>query len=311
MESKIRVSTVCCQCGHYFRIESPAKSGGAGLLARMVGGSKAPAPHASARSPSVPVEVPGFSEEADTIAESKPNDAAKHASLERDYRTVVCFECSHTHRVSFMSTSSMCPKCGFSIDLRGATIRERTTQKILTRGDVHVEEKGALLGTSITCGNLLVEGQVAGSIDASGTVTFRNSGTVLGEVRCTHLIIERNCSMQFLQSIHAETVEIYGEATGHFHLTGRMFLNQRGALHGSLRARSILMEDGAIISGPMEILSSPPSPNGEEPAVTASAPEPEPAPASAFTAESRDPNANPSAAAMEAESPAFGASKNE
>lgn len=261
----------------------------------------------------MPLQVLGFSPEAEIFAESKPNNAAKHAPPERHYRAVVCFECGHHHKVSGMSTSSLCPNCGSYIDLRDATIKERTTQKIRTRGDVHVEKKGALLGTSITCGNLLVEGQVAGSIYASGTVTFRCSGKVLGEVRCTHLVIERKCSMQFLQPIHSETVEIYGEATGRFHLTGRMFLNRRGTLQGSLNAPSILMEQGAKISGAMEIMPHPSTPSKDEPAAPASLPEPEPPPAPANSPKEASPDSNPlpSTAKVEAESLAFWASESE
>lgn len=204
----------------------------------------------------MPLQVLGFSEEADIIAESKPN-AVRQNLPERQYRTVVCFDCQHVHKVSGMSTSSLCPNCGSYIDLRDVVIKDRTTQKIRTRGDVIVEKKGALLGTSITCGNLTVEGQVAGSIYASGTVTFRNSGKVLGEVRCHHLHVEKKCEIQFLQPIHTDTAEIFGEANGRFTLTGRMFLNRRSSLHGSLEAKSLLMEAGAKISGPVQILPKP------------------------------------------------------
>jgi cytoskeletal protein CcmA (bactofilin family)/predicted RNA-binding Zn-ribbon protein involved in translation (DUF1610 family) len=204
----------------------------------------------------MPLQVMGFSEEADLIAESKPN-AARQTVPDKHYRTVVCFDCQHVHRVSGMSTSSLCPNCGSYIDLRDVVIKDRTTQKIRTRGDVVVEKKGALLGTSITCGNLTVEGQVAGSIYASGTVTFRASGKVLGEVRCQHLLVEKKCEVQFLQPIHAETLEIYGDVSGRFTLTGRAFLNRRGTINGSLQAQSMLMESGAKLNGGIHILPKP------------------------------------------------------
>lgn len=204
----------------------------------------------------MPLQVLGFSEEADIIAESKPN-TVRQSVPDKHYRTVVCFDCQHVHRVSGMSTSSLCPNCGSYIDLRDVVIKDRTTQKIRTRGDVVVEKKGALLGTSITCGNLTVEGQVAGSIYASGTVTFRASGKVLGEVRCQHLLVEKKCEVQFLQPIHAETLEIYGEVSGRFTLSGRAFLNRRATLNGSLQAQSILMEAGAKLNGGVHVLPKP------------------------------------------------------
>ena len=204
----------------------------------------------------MPLQVLGFSEEADIIAESKPN-TVRQSVPDKHFRTVVCFDCQHVHRVSGMSTSSLCPNCGSYIDLRDVVIKDRTTQKIRTRGDVVVEKKGALLGTSITCGNLTVEGQVAGSIYASGTVTFRASGKVLGEVRCQHLLIEKKCEVQFLQPIHAETLEVYGEVAGRFSLSGRAFLNRRATISGSLQAQSILMEAGAKLNGGVHVLPKP------------------------------------------------------
>ncbi len=207
----------------------------------------------------MPLQVLGFSEEADLVAQSQPS-AARASQEERRFRPVVCFECQHHHRVSEHSTSSLCPNCGSYIDLRDVVIKDRTTQKIRTRGDVLVEKKGALLGTSITCGNLTVEGQVAGSIYASGQVTFRASGKVLGEVRCQHLALEKKCEVHFLQPIHCETAEIYGQGLGRIHLTDRLFLNRKASWDGAVAAKSALMEPGAKLQGVIEILPHPLAP---------------------------------------------------
>jgi cytoskeletal protein CcmA (bactofilin family)/predicted RNA-binding Zn-ribbon protein involved in translation (DUF1610 family) len=256
MEPTSGFSTYCRKCAQYFRIE-PAEKPAGGFLSRMMGGkSGAVQPKTSSRPLSMPLQVMGFSEEADIVAESQPN-AARASQDERRFRSVICFECQHHHRVSEHSTSSLCPNCGSYIDLRDVIIKDRTTQKIRTRGDVLVEKKGALLGTSITCGNLTVEGQVAGSVYASGQVSFRASGKVLGEVRCRHLSIEKKCEVHFLQPIHCETAEIYGHVVGRIHLTDRIFLNRKASWDGAVVTKSALMEPGARLQGFVEILPQP------------------------------------------------------
>ena len=204
----------------------------------------------------MPLQVLGYSEEADLIAESKPN-TQRHEAPNRTYRSVICFDCQHPHKVSGLSTSSLCPNCGSYIDLRDVVIKDRTTQKIRTRGDVTVEKKGALLGTSITCGNLVVEGQVAGSIYASGQVTFRSSGKVLGEVRCGHLLVEKKCSIQFLQPVHVVTAEIHGIISGRLEIQERLLLTRRGQIAGSLQVKRMQMDAGSQMEASMQVLPRP------------------------------------------------------
>ncbi len=257
MEPTSGFSTYCRKCAQYFKIEPPTKAQGSGFFARLMHGGKSSAPPTtSSRPPSMPLQVLGFSEEADLVAQSRPN-APRNPPEQKSYRHVICFDCQHHHKVSSHSTSSLCPNCGSYIDLRDVIIKDRSAQRIRTRGDVLVEKKGALLGTSITCGNLIVEGQVAGSIQASGAVTFRASGKVLGEVRCQHLAVEKKCEVHFLQPIHCETAEIYGQVQGHIHLTDRIFLNRKSSWQGTLTAKTALMEAGAKLVGAVEILPRP------------------------------------------------------
>jgi cytoskeletal protein CcmA (bactofilin family)/predicted RNA-binding Zn-ribbon protein involved in translation (DUF1610 family) len=260
MEPTSGFSTYCRKCAQYFKIEPPAKSTGSGFFSRLIHPGKSSAPPSTiSRPPSMPLQVLGFSEEADLVAQSQPS-AARAPQEQKSYRHVICFDCQHHHKVSTHSTSSLCPNCGSYIDLRDVVIKDRSAQRIRTRGDVFVEKKGALLGTSITCGNLIVEGQVAGSIQASGQVTFRASGKVLGEVRCQHLSVEKKCEVHFLQPIHCETAEIYGQVQGHICLSDRIFLNRKASWQGTLSAKTALMEAGAKLAGAVEILPRPLAP---------------------------------------------------
>lgn len=193
------------------------------------------------------------------MAQSTPA-SAKTSSEKLAQRVVNCFDCQHVHKVARLSSSSLCPNCGCYIDLRNITIKERTTQRIRTRGDVVVEKKGALLGTSITCGNLTVHGTIAGSISASGEVTFHGSGKVLGEVRCSRLMVEKKVAVQFLQPVTCDSAEILGEVAGNFHVAALLVIGKRGGLTGSVEAKSLRLEAGGSLVGSVRVLPRPLAP---------------------------------------------------
>jgi cytoskeletal protein CcmA (bactofilin family) len=116
-----------------------------------------------------------------------------------------------------------------------------------------VEKKGALLGTSITCGNLTVHGTISGSIYASGTVHFKTSGRILGEIRCKKLLVDKKCDVHFLQPIHAENAEIYGDTHGSFFIAHKTILGKKGSIHGALETKLMHMEPGADVHGNLVI----------------------------------------------------------
>jgi cytoskeletal protein CcmA (bactofilin family) len=201
--------------------------------------------------PMLPLTLEGFSEEAaEMTATAIPNPAAATTTPKR---AVICFDCRLEHHVSRASISTLCPACSCYIDLRDALVTDRILDRIRTRGDVHVEKKGILGGSSITCGNITIIGQVLGSVYASGTIIIRSSNTFRGEIRCHKLIIEKKVQAQFLQAVHADTAEVQGDAVGKFHITNRLVLGPKSSIEGSVEAKSITMPPTATVNGPLVI----------------------------------------------------------
>ncbi len=175
------------------------------------------------------------------------------APQRKERREVVCYECRASQRVSASADSTLCGNCGTWIDLRDVEVRERTTGRIRTRGDVTVHKKGALLGTAVHCGSLTLQGQFNGSVYAQETVTFRTGMQMLGEVRCRRLVVERRCGVRFLQPVHAEEIEILGEATGNFFVSGRAGVGRHGSLEGMLNTRLLRVDHGGAVNGPVMV----------------------------------------------------------
>lgn len=209
-------------------------------------------PAVAPRAPSMPFSITGHGEQGAELKASAVNLSSVRPSGSQTKdppRSVLCFECDATHKVAAASTSTICPSCSTYIDLRNLEIKDRTNKRIRTRGDVVVEKKGALLGTSLHCGKLTVHGTVSGSIYASGDVLLKADQKIIGEIRCRHLVLEKKCELQCVQPVHAETVEIHGKATGHFYATRSLILRRHAVLDGSVTAQFMCVEPGAVLNG--------------------------------------------------------------
>lgn len=172
-------------------------------------------------------------------------------------REVRCFDCLAVSKASVKATSTQCASCGAFIDLRDFEIRERSTQRIRTRGNVTVYKKGALLGSAVHCGSLIVEGSVAGSIYAQETVEFHINAKVFGEIRCRRLIVERRIQVVGLQPVHLDTLELHGTLVALVFATGLVHIGRHARLEGGLHATSLCLEAGAELQASMRIAGRP------------------------------------------------------
>ena len=268
MESASALSTYCRKCGGHIKLGQapPARGRLAGLMDRARGRTAAvPSvkPAVAPRSPSMPFHLTGHGEQGAALEASAANLSGPRASasggVKEPPRPVPCFECDAVHRVAAAATSTLCPACSTYIDLRDLEIKDRTNKRIRTRGNVTVDKKGALLGTSVHCGRLTVHGSVSGSIYASGDVILKADQRIIGEIRCRQLVLEKKCELTCLQPVHARTVEIHGKATGHFHATRSIILRRHAVLDGSVTAQFICVEPGAVLNGQV-LVQHPPGP---------------------------------------------------
>ena len=166
---------------------------------------------------------------------------------------MLCFDCGCLNKASAKASSTQCSTCGIFIDLRDVEIRERTTQRIRTRGNVTIHRKGALLGTSVYCGNLLVEGTVACSIYAQGTVEFFHDAKILGEIRCNHLVVNRRLEVFAQQAVHLKTMDLQGSLKARVIASERVGISRHGELTGSLTAPALQLAVGGGLNGVMRI----------------------------------------------------------
>ena len=169
-------------------------------------------------------------------------------------RQVQCFGCNHQFKAIGEAQSSQCPKCGSYISLIDHEINESWNRRIETRGDVHIQKKGAITGTTVRCHNLTVSGKLAGSVECSGDLIIRSYGRIIGTVHCRHLRIEKGAHVEFLNPVNAETASISGDVRGQIFCTGVVTLEKRARLHGLVRTTSLIIKPGAKHDGTIEVI---------------------------------------------------------
>lgn len=133
-------------------------------------------------------------------------------------------------------------------------INMNSTQAIKTRGDVIIRKRGHLSTASVQCKDLVCQGQLEANVTATGDATFRATGTVIGEIRCHRLVIEKGAEITFVNPIYADLVEIHAKITGTVFSRGQVLITTYGAVNGDVTARSVSIEPGGELNGAMNII---------------------------------------------------------
>ncbi len=209
-------STFCRQCGQHYAIEK--------LLAKEV---------ASLKEPSLFDKV------------------SKWFSRDKT-RVITCFSCREKQEVPASSQSSLCPQCGSYIDIRDFRIAGPFARSIQTQGLVHLSPDADVASHRILCGSARIEGRFRGKILCTGEATVRFNGQYDGEIDADVLVIHPKSKVEFVVPVYGQTIEINGNARGTV-CAGRVIINKKGILEGTVYARAITVEKGAFFSGSLII----------------------------------------------------------
>ncbi|MGC6427876.1 MAG: bactofilin family protein [Akkermansiaceae bacterium] len=183
----------------------------------------------------------------------KPRKDSLFQKNKAELRDISCFDCSASHEVSPISTSTLCPKCGSYISLKSYEIRGEWNRKIQTRGDVFIFKKGIVSGTTIQCHHLTVEGDFTGGVECSGDLIIRHHGKIVGKVICKRLIIEKRATVEFLNSVETTECTIDGLVTGNITCSGRLALEKKAILSGNIKVGRLAISKGAKHQGQIQM----------------------------------------------------------
>jgi len=102
-------------------------------------------------------------------------------------------------------------------------------------------EQTNIIGKGITIrgslsggGDLVIEGRVEGQISLKNHLTIESSGRVEADIR-------------------ADELTINGEASGNIDASARVAINNSARVHGDVKAPRVVIEDGAVFNGTIEM----------------------------------------------------------
>lgn len=170
------------------------------------------------------------------------------------FKDVECFECRHSFKTGRSARSANCPSCGAYISLEDVEINMNSSQSIKTRGDVIIRKRGHLTASEVHCRDLRCQGLFEANVHCLGDAVFKSSGTIIGEVRCHRLIIERGADIVFKNPVHAAEVEIHSRITATIYSSGPVLIGTNGAVNGDVTARAVSIEPGGELNGAMNIV---------------------------------------------------------
>jgi cytoskeletal protein CcmA (bactofilin family) len=122
-------------------------------------------------------------------------------------------------------------------------------RNVQSRGDATSPTKGgavATIGKSIT-----IKGELTGSED------LEIDGSVEGDVKLPDHVLKIGANGKVKASVVAKCVQVVGRVTGDVTATERVEVEASGIVEGDIRAPRLLVQEGAVINGAIEMTKAP------------------------------------------------------
>jgi cytoskeletal protein CcmA (bactofilin family) len=113
----------------------------------------------------------------------------------------------------------------------GGSRSDRTEATMADNGEVTIVGAGARLeGNVVSAGNLRIDGQVKGQINAEGDVALAPQSQVEADIR-------------------AQNVSVAGRFKGNIQVKGKAHLARGGRIDGNITSKTLVVEEGGVFHG--------------------------------------------------------------
>jgi hypothetical protein len=122
---------------------------------------------------------------------TKPAAEVYKAAAPGDDRiAIVCFYCGKEQHVGRRAMSLPCRFCHKSLRVENISLNRYEARKLIeTCGSITIENSGNVLADQLTCGSLVVRGQLKGNVISRGPVVLDASACVRGDISAPSLTI--------------------------------------------------------------------------------------------------------------------------
>jgi len=120
-------------------------------------------------------------------------------------RPLDCPACGAHFEVSLKAINARCPKCTRPMRFEDADLNGFCNQSVSTMGTVRIGRKGVVRGR-IECGQLVVSGQLDGTIRITGRCIVQPNGVLRGQIAARSMLVERGAMFEGTLEIGAGPV---------------------------------------------------------------------------------------------------------
>jgi cytoskeletal protein CcmA (bactofilin family) len=181
------------------------------------------------------------------------NPAPKAVERSPKRKRITCFDCGADLEVALSAESTMCKRCSSHIDLRDYRITNAVSKNFKTKGSFVVEAKGYIFNTEATAGDAIIKGRFLGRLFAERSLTIYSTAEIKGTFKTGRLIIPADNRFFWREQISVSSAEIAGELTANLHAEGSAVLKSTARMFGDVKAKSLIVEEGAVVVGRLKI----------------------------------------------------------
>ena len=171
----------------------------------------------------------------------------------RKQKLVACFECGAELVVPVSAESTMCKQCSRYVDLHDYRISTPVAKNFKTKGVFVIEPKGSVFNTESIVGDAVIKGQFHGKLSVERSLTIYSTADIKGSRAAAHLIIPSDNHFRWPGPLNVGSAEIAGELAASLRANDSVVVKSTARLFGDVDALHLIVEDGAVVVGNMQI----------------------------------------------------------
>ena len=166
-----------------------------------------------------------------------------------------CFECGYEFNLTGRMHSTYCPKCRTTLDLAGYTIDSDCAEPLKTLGTVVVTKRGIVNSTRIVANDIELHGKIKKSPSQAFGALIVHPGAEFArkDIDASDLRLAEGAEIAFKAPATYRDVEVAGKLECELYATGVVTIRAGGVFEGTIHARHLVVEDGGILLGEMNI----------------------------------------------------------
>lgn len=181
------------------------------------------------------------------------NPAPKAAEKGPKKKLITCFECRTELEVSATAESTICKRCSAYVDLHNYNITSAVAKNFKTKGEFTVELKGWVFNTESIVGDAIIRGKFHGKLVVERSLTIYSTAEIKGSISAGHLVIPVKNHFRWDAQIRVGSAEISGELAADVRAEEIVAVRASARLFGNVDARALVVEEGAVVVGHMQI----------------------------------------------------------